>query len=39
MPGFGGLSDDEVAAVATFVRSSWGNEFGPVTAAEVAAER
>lgn len=31
MPGFGGaLSDREVAAVATYVRNSFGNEFGLV---------
>lgn len=31
MPGFGHvLSDREVAAVATFIRNSWGNAFGPV---------
>lgn len=39
MPGFGSLSDEEVAAVAAFVRSSWGNGFGPVTAAAVVAVR
>lgn len=30
------LSDQEIADLATFVRSSWGNTGGPVTAAEVA---
>lgn len=40
MPPFGGaLDDDEVAAVATFVRNSWTNSFGPVRAADVAARR
>lgn len=37
MPAFGGfLSDDEIAAVATYVLTSWGNEFGAVTADDVA---
>ncbi len=40
MPGFGGqLDDQKVAAVATYIRNSWGNDFGPVTPAEVAAKR
>lgn len=40
MPAWGAtLSDAQVAAVATYVRSSWGNRGGPVTAAEVAAIR
>lgn len=33
------LSDDEVAAVATYVRSSWGNAAGEVTAKQVAEQR
>jgi mono/diheme cytochrome c family protein len=33
------LSDDEVAELATFVRSAWGNSAGPVKAADVAAVR
>jgi mono/diheme cytochrome c family protein len=33
------MSDAEVAAVLTYVRSQWGNTGGPVTAAEVATER
>jgi mono/diheme cytochrome c family protein len=33
------MSDDEVAAVLTYVRNSWSNSAGPVTAAEVAAVR
>ncbi len=33
------LNDDEVAALATFVRSGWGNNAGPVSPAEVAAVR
>jgi mono/diheme cytochrome c family protein len=33
------LNDADVAAVATYVRNSWGNTAPPVTAAEVAAQR
>jgi mono/diheme cytochrome c family protein len=33
------LSDAEVAAVSNFVRGSWGNEAGPVSAEEVRAAR
>jgi predicted lipoprotein with Yx(FWY)xxD motif/mono/diheme cytochrome c family protein len=37
MPPFGGqLSDADIAAVATFVRNSWGNDFGPVSEEEVS---
>ena len=40
MPAFGDrLSDEEVAALASYIRNSWGNEFGPVTVSEVAAAR
>jgi mono/diheme cytochrome c family protein len=45
MPPFDFLSDEEIAAVATYVRSAWGNDtirpdgFGDVTAGEVAALR
>ena len=40
MPAFGDrLSDEEVAALAGYIRNSWGNEFGPVTVSEVAAAR
>ena len=39
MPGFGQLSDEDVAAVATFVRNSWGNQHGGVTAETAAAQR
>lgn len=39
MPAWKALSDAEVAAVLTFVRSSFGNAADAVTAAEVAAER
>ncbi|MCW5695161.1 MAG: cytochrome c [Bauldia sp.] len=33
------LSDEEIAAVVTYVRTSWGNSYGPVTASDVAALR
>ena len=40
MPPWGGaLGDPEIAAVATYIRSSWGNKGDAVTAAEVAAIR
>jgi mono/diheme cytochrome c family protein len=40
MPAYGGrLSDEEIANVATYIRNSWGNNFGPVSAAQVAARR
>ena len=42
MPAYGTMvemSDAEVAAVLTYVRSQWGNTGGPVTAEQVAAER
>lgn len=32
-------SDDEVAAVVTYIRSAWGNRAGPVSSVEVAAAR
>ena len=36
MPGFGGeLSDDEIATIATWIRSSWGNKAPHVTIADV----
>jgi alcohol dehydrogenase (quinone), cytochrome c subunit len=36
MPGFASrLSDQEVADVVTYIRSSWGNKGGPVKAAQV----
>lgn len=37
MPPFPTLTADEIAALASFVRNAWGNGFGGVTAAEVAA--
>jgi mono/diheme cytochrome c family protein len=42
MPAYGTgqpMSDAEVAAVLTYVRSAWGNSAGAVTAADVARER
>lgn len=40
MPAFGNqLSDGEVAAVASYVRSSWNNDFGSVSAGDVAGQR
>jgi len=33
------LDDDEVAAIATYLRASWGNRGGPVTAEDVARQR
>src|SRR5699024_5133872 len=36
MPAFGEeLSDQQIADVATFIRTSWGNQFGPLLANEV----
>jgi len=40
MPPFGGvLSDRQISAVTTYIRNSWGNEFGPILEEEVAQER
>ena len=40
MPPFGSrLDDEQIAAVSTFIRKSWGNEFGAVQAPEVAEQR
>jgi mono/diheme cytochrome c family protein len=40
MPGFASqLSDEEIAAVLSYVRSQWGNQAAPVGTAQVAAER
>lgn len=33
------LSTNDIAAVVSYVRSSWGNHAGPVTAAQVAATK
>ncbi|MCW5713736.1 MAG: cytochrome c [Bauldia sp.] len=39
MPPFGHLSDDLIAAIASYVRNSWGNAHGEVTVATVASIR
>jgi mono/diheme cytochrome c family protein len=40
MPPFGGkLNDHQIAAVASYVRNSWGNHFGVVTPEDVAQVR
>ena len=42
MPAYGTgieMSDEEVAAVLTYVRQSWGNDASAITAEQVAAER
>ncbi len=39
MPAYTMLSDEEIAAVLTFIRKQWGNDAGPVRPAEVAEER
>ncbi|RDI94724.1 cytochrome c [Meiothermus sp. QL-1] len=39
MPGFAQLSDEELAAVATYIKNSWGNNFGGVTPDEIKAAR
>ena len=40
MPAFAdSLNDEEIAAVATYVRTNWGNQFGDVSAEEVQATR
>ncbi|MCW5696450.1 MAG: cytochrome c [Bauldia sp.] len=39
MPSFSQLSDRQIAAVATFIRNSWGNEFGIVTEEDIASWR
>lgn len=39
MPGFRHLSDDDVAAVLTFIRASFGNKAGAVITEEVREER
>lgn len=31
MPPFARLNDREIAAIATYMRNSWGNAYGPVT--------
>ena len=40
MPGFAArLSDEEIAAILTYIRSSWGNSASPVTVRDVNAVR
>jgi mono/diheme cytochrome c family protein len=40
MPAFAGqLTDQQVAAIATFVSNSWGNQYGLVDPATVTALR
>ncbi len=40
MPPFGARFDDEdLASIATYIRNSWGNEFGDVQPADVAEQR
>jgi len=40
MPPWGGiLKDEDIAAVLTYVRSTWGNKAAPITPARVAAIR
>ena len=40
MPPFGSqLSDAQIASISTYIRNSWGNELGAVTAEEVTAQR
>ncbi len=36
MPPFGGLSNQQIAAVATYIRNSFGNDFGIATEEDVA---
>jgi mono/diheme cytochrome c family protein len=39
MPAMGGLTDEQIAEVLTFVRNAYGPNAGPVTSAEVLAVR
>lgn len=39
MTAFGQLSDDDIAAIATYERNAWGNDHGMVTPAIVASAR
>nr|WP_306266189.1 cytochrome c [Pararhizobium sp. IMCC3301] len=36
MPAFTDLGAEEIAAVASYIRNAWSNDFGPVTATEAA---
>ena len=33
------LDDDEIALLSTYMRANWGNRGGPVTEAQVEAQR
>jgi mono/diheme cytochrome c family protein len=35
MPPFARLGDQDIASIATFVRNSWGNDFGPIQPSQV----
>lgn len=39
MPAWSNLSDEDIAAILTYIRSSWGNKAAPITAAQVKAAR
>ena len=39
MPRFPDLTDEDIAAIGTFIRNSWGNSMGPVTAEEIGEYR
>jgi mono/diheme cytochrome c family protein len=39
MPSLGGLTDEQIADVLTFVRASYGQQSSPVTTVEVKAVR
>jgi mono/diheme cytochrome c family protein len=39
MPAWKAMSDDELAAVMSYIRSDWGNQGAPITAAAVKAQR
>jgi mono/diheme cytochrome c family protein len=39
MPGLGSTSDEDLALILTYVRSSWGNKATEITPAQVKAVR
>lgn len=39
MPAFNRLRDDQIASILTYIRNSFGNSAGPITAEQVAATR
>jgi mono/diheme cytochrome c family protein len=40
MPAFGNqFSDEDIAQIGTYIRNSWGNDFGILTTEEVEAAR